>query len=251
MDLPCNTPGATCASGIDAATIFTRAQAAWNQRFVPPYESFTLPCASTFLADRCTGNPTVQFIVRLSDGRTYAHTIAADGRQTSVLMRGGYVYGPAGAPFGFYRRRPAPGATLPPAPPNLAADPIATIATVSVVDRAYDITLAGIETIDPHRCYHLRLRPLRDPQNYPLRDVWVDTSTYDVVRLTYVQPFNTNLATVTYDFAPVGSQNVWSIVHIDATATIHDLLATHTDHVSEDLHDIEFPASEPDDYFTP
>jgi hypothetical protein len=251
MDLPCSTPGAPCASAIDAASIFTRAQAVWNERFVPPYESFTLPCASTFLAGRCSGNQTVQFIVRLSDGRSYAQTVDSNGHATAVLLRGGYVYGPAGAPFGFYRRRPLPGASPPPAPPNLAIDPIATIATVSAIDRAYDITLAGIETIDAHRSYHLRLRPLRDAQNYPLRDLWVDTTTYDVVRLTYAQQFNTNVAIVTYDFAQVGPQRVWSIVHIDATATIHDFLVTHTDHVSEDLHDIEFPDGEPDEYFIP
>jgi hypothetical protein len=251
MDLPCNTTVAHCATTIDAVGVFTRAQAVWNERFVPPYESFTLPCGSTFLAARCIGDPVVQFIVRLSDGRSYAQTLDSNGRPGTVLLRGGYVYGPAGAPFGFYRRRPVPGATAPPAPPNLAADPIATIATVSAVDRAYDITLVGIETIDTHRCYHLRLRPLRDARDYPLRELWVDTSTYDVVRLTYLQPFNANVATVTYDFAPVGPQAVWSIVHIDATSTIHDVLATHTDHVSEDLHDIQFPLSEPENDFVP
>jgi hypothetical protein len=193
----------------------------------------------------------VQFIVRFSDGRTYAHIVGPGGRPSTVLVHGGYVYGPAGAPFGFYRRRPTPGATAPPAPPNLAVDPVATIATVAAVDRAYEITLAGTDTVGTRHCYHLRLRPLRDPQSYPLRDLWVDTTTYDIVRLTYAQPFNGSTAVVVYDFEPVGPQNIWSIVHIDASATTHELFATHTDHVSEDLRDIEFPTQEPDNYFVP
>jgi hypothetical protein len=234
--------------------IFTRAQTVWNARAKPPYETFTIACDETFLADRCAGDTQVQFIIRLADGRTYAHTLARDGSASRVLMRGGYVVGPAGAPFGFFRRTPTPGAPPQPAPPNLVADPIETIdtiATVSAVDRAYDITLAGIETLGARRCYHLRLRPLRDPVSYPLRDLWIDTASDDVVRLTYAQPFNATTAAVVYDFAPAGAQSFWSIVHIEASASVRALFSSHTDRVSEELHDIEFPPSEPAEYFDP
>jgi hypothetical protein len=235
----------------DPAAIFTRAQTVWIDRAAPPYESFTLPCASTLLADKCAAGAQVQFVVRFADGRTYAHTVAEDGRPAVVLLRGGYIVGPAGAPLGFYRRAPLPGATAAPPPPNLAADPIATIATVSAVDRAYDITLAGVVTVRGRPCYHLRLRPLRDPQKYPLRDLWVDTATDDVVRLTYVWPYNDITADVTYDFARIGPSAVWSIVHIEAQAIEHRLFTTHVERVSEDLQNIEFPSSEPDSYFSP
>lgn len=135
--------------------------------------------------------------------------------------------------------------------PNLAEDPIITIATVTAVDRAYAITLTGTERIGTHTCYHLRLRPLRDPQSYPLRDLWVDTTTYDVVRLTYVWPYNDITADVTYDFAPVGPQAIWAIVHIEGQAVSHGLFTTHVERVSEDLQNIDFPASEPDADFVP
>jgi hypothetical protein len=242
---------AVASNAPDPVAIFTRAQAAWNARVVPPYESFTLPCESTFLANSCSAGTVVQFIVRLRDGRTFAQTLGADGRPETVLLRGGYAFGPAGAPLGFYRRAPAPGATLAPTPPNLAADPIQTIAVVKAVDRAYDITYVGVATLDAHTAYHLHLRPLRDPQQYPLRELWVDTTTYDVVRLTYVWPYNTITANITYDFAPAGAQSIWSIVHIDAEATSHGLFSTHTEHVSEDLQHIDFPPSAPDDDFEP
>ncbi|HUN29445.1 MAG TPA: hypothetical protein VMV65_06540 [Alphaproteobacteria bacterium] len=238
----------------DPAAIFTRAQTAWTQRQEPPYESFTLPCAQTLLADACAPGARVQFIVRFADGRTFAQTIAEDDRPAVVLLRGGFIVGPAGAPFGFYRRAPQPGATQPsatiaPPPPNLAADPIATIATVSAVDRAYDITLAGMQTLGSRVCYHLRLRPLRAPQTYPLRDLWIDAQTYDVVRLTYAWPFNDTTAQITYGFAPVGPHAIWSIVHIEAQAVSHGLFTTHEQSVSEELHDIEFPASVPESDF--
>jgi len=222
---------------------------AWSARAVPAFESFTLPCSSTLLAEKCSDGTPVQFIVRMSDGRTFAQALDANGRPAAVLLRGGYIVGPAGAPFGFYRRSPVPGATVAP-PPNLAEDPIAPIATVTAVDRAYAITLAGTERVGARTCYHLRLRPMREPLSYPLRDLWVDTTTYDVVRLTYAWPYNDITADVTYDFASVGPQAVWAIVHIEAQAVSHGLFTTHVERVSEDLQNIEFPASEPDADFT-
>jgi hypothetical protein len=227
----------TLADAPTPASIFTRAQAAWNARGLPPYESFTLPCSATFLANLCSGDVRLQFIVRLADGRTMAQTIDANGKPGSVLLRDGFIFGPAGAPFGFYRRTPALGVAMPSPPPNLAADPIGTITTVTAVDRAYDITLAGTETVRGYTCWHLRLRPLRDPQQYRLRELWIDEASYEVVRLVYAQPFNATTAMVTYDFAPAGAQNVWSIVHIAADAG--------SQHVDEDLDDITFPANAP------
>jgi hypothetical protein len=220
-----------------AASIFTRAQAAWNARALPPYEAFVVPCNATFLANLCSGDVRVQFVVRLSDGRTFAQTIDAGGKPGSVLLRDGYIFGPAGAPFGFFRRTPLPGATSPPVPPNLAPDPIGTIAVATAVDRAYDISIAGMETVRAYTCWHLRLHPLRDPERYPLRELWIDEASYEVVRLIYAQPFNATTAMVTYDFAPAGAQSVWSIVHIAADSG--------TQHVSEDLQEISFPANGP------
>jgi hypothetical protein len=232
--------------------IFQRAQAAWNARVLPPYESFRIACSETFLAPKCAADAEVEFIVRLADGRTYAHTVGDAASQD--LLHGGYITGPAGAPFGFYRRIPSDGAGMPPSPPpNLALDPLGTIATVRAVDRAYDVTLAGTEQIDGHTAYHLRLKPLRDPDRYPLRELWVDQSSFQVVRLTYIAPFDGggHHATIHYDFAPVGPQSVWSIVHIDAQATTHELFSAQTQSVSEDLHDIAFPSTEPPNYFEP
>lgn len=157
-------------------------------------------------------------------------------------MHGGYITGPAGAPFGFYRRVPATPLATPP-PPNLAADPIQTIATVQAVDRAYAISLVGTETVRGYVTMHLKLRPLRDPDLYPLRDLWVDQTTSNVVRLTYEQPFGPARAQITYDFAPSGVPPAWVIAAISASAG--------RQHVEQELGDISFPTTEPDADFTP
>jgi len=242
---------AIAANALDPVAIFTRAQTAWVQRTQPSFESFTLPCGETFLANQCAAGATVQFIVRLGDGRTFAQTLDAQGRPATILLRGGYAMGPAGAPFGFYRRAPRPGANAAAPPPNLAPDPLATIAVVAAVDHAYAVTLDGIVTLGAHACYHLHLRPLRDAQAYPLRELWIDTATYDVRRLRYTWPYNDITTDVTYDFAPIGPNAIWCIVHIDARAISHGLFTSHVEHVGEDLHDIAFPVNVPADDFEP
>lgn len=47
------------------------------------------------------------------------------------------------------------------------------IATVSSMARDYDVTLIGIEPVDGVESYHLRLKPLRKPNDNRLRELWV------------------------------------------------------------------------------
>jgi hypothetical protein len=228
-------------TGLTAQQLFLRAQAAWSARSTPRFESFVLSCAATFLEPRCPPGADVEFIVRLSDGRTYAQTVAADGATPLTLMRGGYITGPAGAPLGFYRRLPEAETSQSALPPDLAEDPLRTIATVTAVDVAYRIAFAGNETIDGVDAAHLVLEPVRDPAAYPLRDLWIARDNYEVVRLTYALPFKRSIALITYDFAPIGAPTVWSIVHIAAS--------TGRETISEELREIAFPSDEPQSYF--
>jgi hypothetical protein len=228
-------------AGPTAQQLFLRAQAAWSARTTPRFESFVLQCASTFLERRCPPRADVEFIVRLSDGRTYAQTVAAAGAVPLALMRGGYITGPAGAPLGFYRRLPGPDTPQGSPPPNLAGDPLQTIATVTAIDVAYRIAFAGNETIDGVNTAHLVLEPIRDPATYPLRDLWIAYGDYEVVRLTYALPFKGSIALIRYDFAPVGKPAVWSIVRIAASAG--------RETISEELREIAFPPDEPQSFF--
>lgn len=225
-----------------AQQLFLKAQATWSARATPRFESFVLPCAVTFLDARCAPGTDVRFVVRLSDGRTYAETVAAGGAAPVTLMRGGYITGPAGAPLGFYRRWPQSAAPRATPPPGLAEDPLRTIATVTVVDIAYRIVAGGNETVDGVETAHLILRPLRDPAVHPLRDLWIALDSDEVVRLTYELPFKRSPALITYDFAPVGKPPIWSIVRIAASSGAEGVV--------EELQEIAFPPDEPETYFT-
>jgi hypothetical protein len=238
---------------IDATAIFLKAQQAWLARVVPPYESFRVACEHTFLTARCNDGDLVVFTVRSSDGRTAAFDLPANGAPPKLLMRGGFITGPADAPLGFYRVVPN-GLPPPPAPPpNLAPDPFSTIATVTADSHVYNITYGGEEIVANRRCYHLYLRPRFRPDRYPLRDLWVDETSSEVVQLNYARPYDEGRtwASVRYGFAPVGPAHAWTVVRIEAEAVVEKLFSMRTESVADDLSDISFPMSVPAWYFEP
>jgi hypothetical protein len=242
------------AAALSADEIFRQAQRVFQARVVPPYESFRVSCDRTFLAARCGSGDVVEFTVRMSDGRTFARTLPTKENASKVLMQGGYISGPVETPLGFYRALPNDEASpMPsaPSPPNLAQDPLQTIATVTASGHVYDIELTGEERIDGRLCYHLTLRPTIDPDRYPLRDLWVDEATFDVVQLAYERPYDEKhtRALVLYRFAPVGPEHLWTIVHIEAQASVRGLFSTKVERISDDLSDLSFPTSAPDWYF--
>lgn len=64
------------------------------------------------------------------------------------------------------------------------ADPsVRTIAAVTTTVRRYTISLAGIDSLAGSDCYHLMLKPNYDPQRFRLREVWIDTRTYETRQL--------------------------------------------------------------------
>ena len=230
--------------------MFSRAQQAWSARPAPRYESFDLACS--VVAQGCADPDVVRFVMRLSDGKTYATFVSAKDGSARVWFSGGKVTGPSYTPFGFYRRIGSSTVNVSP-PSNLAPDPFATplptIATVTAIVHAYDVTDAGEEAVNGFACRHLALTPIDAPDRYPLRDLWVRESDYQIVRLNYVRPRDGSYAIVTYTFAPVGPDAVWTVVHVDAAVPIRTLFWGHTDHASFDLKNISFPATEPDQDF--
>jgi hypothetical protein len=90
---------------------------------------------------------------------------------------------------------------------GLLAD-LKTIAVVSARARpVYTAKVTGIETIDGHSSDRVELTPTTDPSQHTLRDLWVDTTTYDVRRADYItRDPNVPDATVylTVNFVQVG-----------------------------------------------
>ncbi|MBV8530651.1 MAG: hypothetical protein JO104_04985 [Candidatus Eremiobacteraeota bacterium] len=65
----------------------------------------------------------------------------------------------------------------------VSASKLPTIATVTAIDRAYDVSLLGTEMIGGLYAYHLRLQPTIRPDRYRIREMWVDVYTYQTVQL--------------------------------------------------------------------
>jgi hypothetical protein len=223
--------------------IATRAQQAWEARAEPPYLEFEIPCAQTFLQQQCEANAMATFIVRTSDGRTFARTTG----NVRAMMYGGFITGPASTPLGFFRRIDKDGDASPLAtpapPPNFAPDPfgLRPIASVVSSDHAYTISLDGIETLDGTSVYHLLLRPNYDPLGHPLRELWVDAKTFQVLQLVYARGVDDAGpdGTVLYRFAQVGPKGYWAIVHIEAILPVKR--GAPPVHLASDLTGIAFP----------
>lgn len=60
----------------------------------------------------------------------------------------------------------------------LAAPALKTIASVTAVRRDYNVSYNGEETVDGAPCYVLTLAPLRKPEVYRLRELWIDELTF-------------------------------------------------------------------------
>lgn len=58
-----------------------------------------------------------------------------------------------------------------------------TIASVETAQHDYVMHLDGEQIVDGHNDYHLLLQPLRDPDRYRLRDLWIDTQNFALDRL--------------------------------------------------------------------
>ncbi len=96
---------------------------------------------------------------------------------------------------------PSPTPRVSPGAPTEA--PLRELARVEAVARDYSIVLAGIERIRTTDAYHLVLTPLRKPNLYRLRDLWVDTSDYQTIKLVVNglfegKPYDGARWTVTY-----------------------------------------------------
>jgi hypothetical protein len=88
--------------------------------------------------------------------------------------------------YSFGIARAAVRAHVEPAPESTG---LKTIAVVSAPQHDYAVTNAGPETIDGRQTEHLMLKPLRDPNRYRLRDLWVDPSTKLPLRAVIARNF--------------------------------------------------------------
>ncbi|MBV8374865.1 MAG: hypothetical protein JO302_05085 [Candidatus Eremiobacteraeota bacterium] len=87
-----------------------------------------------------------------------------------------------------------------------ADDPSGPKEIVRVVSsrHEYDITYDGIESVDGHQTYHLSLRPTIASNALRLREMWVDTQTYQTYRLLTQRNFTNGTVPWLISFANIG-----------------------------------------------
>jgi hypothetical protein len=78
------------------------------------------------------------------------------------------------------------------------------IGNVASTDRAYTITFDGIETVNGRQTYHLSLRPVHLSDRLRLREIWIDTQSYDTCRLVTQGNFANDTVPWVIDFADIG-----------------------------------------------
>ena len=139
--------------------------------------------------------------------------------------------------------------------PNMAPDlsDLKTIASViSVAKPSYDIRLVGIDNLTRNGlAYHLLLRPLSDPVKHNLRELWIKTNSYDIVRAVIEGSYRPNYnlilqdTLVFEDFGQIGpywlvTHKVWSYPYAFSHNTFrYEVTSTA----------MQFPATLPDWFF--
>ena len=88
--------------------------------------------------------------------------------------------------------------------------------------REYDLTFDGIETASGRTVYHILLTPRSDPAHHRLRELWVDASSYAIMRLVSSGAFSSGPATtVDWDVSYTINHGYWLI---DSESTFASML---------------------------
>jgi hypothetical protein len=140
--------------------------------------------------------------------------------------------------FGF-----VPPDVVTPAPPAPPANNFPVIAAVHATLRyPYDVSFVGIENVDHRAAYHLQLDPRQARNAYPLREIWIDASTYDVLQVVAQQFEHLGPIAVPYTISARYAEQgpYWLIAHAQAGATIHAGLFSYGSSADADFEDFQY-----------
>ncbi|MGB8267979.1 MAG: hypothetical protein WCE44_16780 [Candidatus Velthaea sp.] len=213
-------PVAAQQPALDAQEIFARARSTAEARKLPPFLEYTTYAA--FIRKGHVVAEHLHVVVRTADGVTFVTPVPdspSDRISTAPYVQKAPPYFWPATTFGLARAQThdsqaignAEGVTEPSPEPS----PLAVIGAVKVVSYEYDATLAGTETLEGASVYHLLLVPRFDPQKHRLREVFVDTATFQTRRIVAVivahaGPIHSQ-PSATLDYSPVGDG--WIVSH--------------------------------------
>jgi len=150
---------------------------------------------------------------------------------------------------------PVPASPTPTAQPGASgAKPPAVLGVESVVsNRNYDVSFVGVENYLGHAVYHLALRAVRAERDHPLKDIWVDRTTFQVWKAHAGASGNKGPAAGSIsgqaEFAPMGTY--WIVQRASGDGQLRFGFLSDSGHYEYVFSDIGFPASLPDWYFDP
>jgi hypothetical protein len=112
---------------------------------------------------------------------------------------------------------------------DASAASIQTLAVARAIARyPYDVSFAGSESLGGRSVYHLRFAPRSDAERYPVRDVWIDATSFDVRKVAAREVEHAGLLQVpfllTVDYGSAGPY--WLVERGEAGATAHLVLFT-------------------------
>ncbi len=240
---------------LDADAIFARARAVAEARVLPPYLEYT-----TYAAFERKGHIDAEHyhvIVRTSDGASYVTPVPdspADRIATKSYVQPAPPYFWPATTFGLAREQRNDSQTFglaggaPPPSPDPTASPMATIGSVRSVMHEYTVTLAGLQTIDGVRMYHLLLAPNFDPEHHQIREAFIDAETFQTRRLivaVYAKlgPIHSQ-PRATVDYTHVDT--AWLLSHGEIDFTLRFGPFAYAGKGEFRLTDIHAPADEPD-----
>lgn len=249
----------SAAPALEATAIYDRARATVAARTIPPFIAYTQYAA--FERRGKIRAEHARVVLRMSDGKANITPIPDSPRDridTRPTVQDRPLVYPTTS-FGLVKRRSgeAPSAyesssTPEPEPASSPGAPH-VIGRVVSTSRDYDPTLLGTEPLAGARVYHLKLVPRFDPRHHPIRDLYVDTATFDPRRIAIEVwaakgPVRSR-PTVTVDFAPV--EGTWLIAHATMDFVLRLAFLSYAGSAEFRTSDISFPTTEPDWMFNP
>ncbi|MBC5823230.1 MAG: hypothetical protein GIW99_12480 [Candidatus Eremiobacteraeota bacterium] len=246
---------ASAPPGVPSAdSIFLRAAQTARANPYPPYLTYVMHEVFVHHGKRVDYDYRVWY--RGNDGKALMQNLGRSRRGGSETF--------FGYPFPFspdvnFLLNATPEPASPPPPPVGSPVPTASGAKsphlldveAVVSNRNYDVSLAGVEDYAGHPVYHLTLRAIRDERAHPLKNVWVDRSTFQVWKAQAGASGNKGPAagfiSGQAEFGPVGPY--WLVRLASGDGQLRFGFLSDSGHYEYVFSDLGFPPSLPDWYF--
>ena len=173
--------------------ILRHALAVWNSHPTPPVIDYDVKLRGAKKHGDFSLDMHVNYIV---PERTYSSTVSAASGRIPMGVR---VDRPRLLPDETFGLVPRVRSNTKDPAPEATDSSIRTVATVRVVTQCpYDVSLVGIDPRDGGAAYHLHFEPRSDPDAHPVREVWIDTDNFDVLKIVAYQCERAGIVRVPY-----------------------------------------------------